>query len=166
MGERRTAMHADGSGTELRIEDRWAAVRRDESRRRDAHREPEQSWDHGRDAEWGREPHRDRQARPEESWSDPRYGQARGDDRGNWGEPRRDRPGSQPALPAAPSEPSASTWMQEWEAQAEPARHQQRPGGDAGYDGDAGYGRDEDAAPARSPRARAAGYDTGQERRR
>ncbi|GII25170.1 hypothetical protein [Planosporangium mesophilum] len=162
MGERRTAMHADGSGTEVRIEDRWAAVRRDESRGRDARRQPEQSWDHGRGAEWGREPHHERQARPEESWSDPRYGQARGDDRGNWSEPRRDRPGPQPALPAVPSEPSASAWMQDWEAQAESAHQQQRHGGDAGYGG--WNGRDEDPAPARSPRARAAGYDTGQER--
>jgi hypothetical protein len=32
MGERRAAVHADDSGTELRYEDRWAAMRSDEPR--------------------------------------------------------------------------------------------------------------------------------------
>jgi hypothetical protein len=50
--------------------------------------------------------------------------------------------------------------MQGWDAQPEPAR-QSRQGGDEGYGRN---GRDDEAAPARSARARAAGYDTGQER--
>ncbi|MCI4063113.1 hypothetical protein MRQ36_11190 [Micromonospora sp. R77] len=42
VGERRAAVHADGGGTEYRVEDRWASVRRAEPRR-----EPDD------DAGWG-----------------------------------------------------------------------------------------------------------------
>ena len=52
MGERRAAVHRDDTGSELRIEDRWAAVRREgegyrgETRRE--RREREEGWSGGR----------------------------------------------------------------------------------------------------------------------
>jgi hypothetical protein len=177
MGERRAAMEANGSGTELRIEDRWAAVRRDEVRRPEPHREPERQWERGRDSDvaWSREAPRDRESprdreagrdrpgRPEGSWSESRFGESRGEPTGSWGEPRPDRRGAQPALPAMPSQPSASSWMQGWDASPEPVseRVRPRPGDDGGYRWN---GRDEEAPPARSPRSQGAGYDTGEER--
>jgi hypothetical protein len=88
MGERRAEVRADGSGTELRIEDRWAAVRREDARR---------SADSDR-----AETRRERRER-EESWSpEVRPGRRRADDDDEplpWSEPVRDRR-STPALPA------------------------------------------------------------------
>jgi hypothetical protein len=139
MGERRAAMHTDQSGTEYRVEGRWAAVRRDEVRRPEPHREPERPWERG---------------------SDP--GTYRSGERaGGRGEPRDGWSGTRPALPAASSEPSASAWIEGWDARAEPVSEQVR----SWQSDDGGYRwseRDEEAGPARSPRA--TGYDTGEER--
>jgi hypothetical protein len=171
IGERRSALHSDHSGTELRIEDRWAAVRRDEIRRPESHQQPERQWERGRDsdADWSREARRDREAgrdlpgRPAAPWSESRPGEPRGEQSGSWAEPRHGRSSAQPALPAAPSEPSASSWMRGWDARPEPVseRVRARPGDDEGHRWN---GPDEEVPPARSPRARAAGYDTGEER--
>jgi hypothetical protein len=157
VGERRTAVHADESGTELRMEDRWAAVRRDEVRRPDSYREPERPWERGPDsgAYRSRDAQRDRDAEPDR--------EVRGEPTGGWGEPRQGWSGTRPALPAASSEPSASSWMQGWDDRSEPVgeRVRSRHGDDGGYQWS---GREEEVPPARSPRARGAGYDTGEER--
>jgi hypothetical protein len=88
VGERRTARHADETGTEWRVEDRWAAVRRDEDRP-GGHRAAD------------RAPDAERRALPaagaEPSWNDgwdepvrePRGQAHRGGDRGHSGTPSR-----------------------------------------------------------------------------
>jgi hypothetical protein len=85
MGERRAAMHADESGSEMRIEDRWAAVRREEPRRDD----------YRRDAGWRGD--YDQGVRQGGSWSE-----------GGW-----ERRGAAGAPPAGESEPTTS-WGQQW----------------------------------------------------
>jgi hypothetical protein len=142
MGERRTAMQSDVSGTDVRIEDRWAAVRREEARRepersRDRDPGPNRGRDGAREDVWGREPQRDRETgRPADpgrdrvtdlderrgagrgaaSWAEARYDEMRADEPGRWRESSQPRP----ALPAAASEPSAWSWMEGWDAPAEP----------------------------------------------
>jgi len=37
IGERRSAVRSDGRGTEMRVEDRWAALRREEPLDRDGY---------------------------------------------------------------------------------------------------------------------------------
>jgi hypothetical protein len=88
LGERRSARHADETGTEWRVEDRWAAVRRDEDRP-GGHRAAD------------RAPDAERRALPaagaEPSWNDgwdepvrePRGQAHRGEDRGHSGAPSR-----------------------------------------------------------------------------
>jgi hypothetical protein len=154
MGERRTAMQSDDSGTEVRIEDRWAAVRREETRRSESRREPDREWERGRDADRGREVHgdsdgdwaRDRGGRAEASWSDPRFEDARADDPGR-------RRGGPAALPSTPSEPGASTWLEGWNARPEPVSERIRRSRRADDEGYRWNGRaDEDPPAGRSHR--------------
>jgi hypothetical protein len=79
MGERRAAMHADGfGGTELRIEDRWAAVRREAGLDR-------QGWGGGYDERDREYEHQDRRAitgpERQDRWSDYRDDRDRERDR-------------------------------------------------------------------------------------
>lgn len=138
VGEWRTTLHTDRSGAELRVEDRWAAVRREP----DQHRDLERPWERGRDTDsgWGRDPQRDREigrhgtARPEgyqpRSWTP-----ASGDGAtAGWSAPRHSwGGGAQPALPAAPSEPSAASWIRSWDAAGDPVSERVRPRQDDGY---------------------------------
>jgi hypothetical protein len=102
LGERRAARHSDRNGTELRLEERWAAVRRE---------------DNG----YGRDDSRDdyRTGGYRDGFSESEY---RDPDRGEPGYGRPDY--SRPALPATSSEPSWNDWD-------EPAResraHRHRP---------------------------------------
>ena len=178
VGERRTAMQADESGTEVRIEDRWAAVRREEARRAEASREPEREWEREprrareRDADWGR----DQVYWSESRWdggddgrrSDDRRDDRRGDDRRDdrrgddrRGDDRRGdelgRAGGRPALPSAPSEPSASDWMQGWSARPEPVS--ERVARRARYEEDDDGHRYDDGPSPRSAR-----YESGDDR--
>ncbi|GAA1804214.1 hypothetical protein HC028_04265 [Planosporangium flavigriseum] len=120
VGERRAAMHSDESGTELRVEGRWAAVRRDEGRGPEPHRAPESQWERGggSDPYWGLE------AQPD------RFGQSPGEPTRSRPAPSQERRGAQAALPATPSEPSASSWLQEWEEEARRARSPRATGDD------------------------------------
>jgi hypothetical protein len=60
MGERRTALHADESGTEFRVEDRWASVRRDDPREPLPRRGERWSGDPGRGQQQERSQQRER----------------------------------------------------------------------------------------------------------
>src|SRR5205823_5625505 len=82
MGERRSAVHEDATGTELHIEDRWARVREEPGPRRSQAR---QDRDRGAPSEqWAPAD------RVEAGWSETRW------DDGAW------PGGTAPALPAAP----------------------------------------------------------------
>jgi hypothetical protein len=87
MGERRSAVHEDATGTELHIEDRWARVREEPGPRRSQARleRDRDAWGAGEPSEaWGPAD------RTESTWSETRW-----DDGGR-------RLGQAPALPAAP----------------------------------------------------------------
>jgi hypothetical protein len=141
VGERRAAMHADGSGAELRVEDRWAAVRRDEARRPEAPWDVAESrWERDAGTDWSRQAHSDR------------YGQSPGDQTTSWPAPSRDWRGAQPALPAASSQPSASSWLEGWQAQPEPVSERAR------------VRERDDGGHRRTGRAEPTGYDTGFDR--
>ncbi|MEV0130789.1 hypothetical protein AB0H83_20290 [Dactylosporangium sp. NPDC050688] len=129
MGERRAAVHADETGTHVRIEDRWASVRHEEYPPAD---EPRR--ESPRRSEARREREQLREA--DTHWSESSYEEARRDDTGTtrWSEVRRDRPAlgaAQAALPAAP--PSR------WQDPA-PPREDERVSRRARHDDDEDYG--------------------------
>ncbi|WP_407566926.1 hypothetical protein [Polymorphospora sp. A560] len=73
VGERRAAAHADGSGAQLHVEDRWATVRREEPRTGGRRRaEPDDEWPVGSRAAPGRDPGRADRGRAEQEpgWRD------------------------------------------------------------------------------------------------
>lgn len=111
MGERRTSMHSDESGNEVRYEDRWASVRHDTRGVREApddRRWPPQP----RDSVYGG-PYGDggRDSRSAREWDD-RDWNAR--ETGWENRPR--------ALPSTSDEPSASEWVNRWSNSPEPER--------------------------------------------
>ncbi|GAB3868850.1 hypothetical protein ACFPIJ_05530 [Dactylosporangium cerinum] len=129
MGERRAAVHADETGTHVRIEDRWASVRHEEYTPED---EPRR--ESPRRSEARRE--RERQHDPDGHWSESSYEEARRDDAGTtrWSEVRRDRPAlgaAQAALPASPT----SRWQD-----PAPARDDERVSRRSRHDDDEDYG--------------------------
>jgi hypothetical protein len=96
MGELRTQMRESERGSEYRIEDRWAAVLREDERRRQG--------------EWSEAPRREDDRRRPAEWSDgPREERAEGPRRSP---ASRERERSR-ALPPAPGEPPPS-WASSW----------------------------------------------------
>ena len=144
MGERRAAVHADETGTHVRIEDRWASVRHEEYVPGPADDEPRR--ESPRRAEARRE--RERLHGADAQWSESSYEEARRDDTGTtrWSEVRRPAIGAgQAALPASP----ASRWQDPG-----PNRDEERVSRRARHDDDDDYGwngsRDDSRArPAR-----------------
>ena len=146
MGERRAAVHADETGTHVRIEDRWASVRHEEYVPATPDDEPHR--ESPRRSEARRE--RERQRETDGQWSESSYEEARRDDTGTtrWSEVRRDRPAlgaAQAALPAAP--------VSRWQDPA-PARDEERVSRRARQDDDEDYGWNGSRDDARSRPAR------------
>jgi len=157
MGERRAAMRSDDTGTEMRIEDRWAAVRREEARREEAQRagdrwgeqrsaweeqrsawDERQRWNDGGDGRGGGEPWRgdDRTGagrwQPDDtgSWRTGEVTSWGGGEATPWNEARWDR-----ALPPGGIEVTGP-WTQDWiESEREPVRERRDRRRDEGYGG-------------------------------
>ncbi|MEU0553040.1 hypothetical protein [Dactylosporangium sp. NPDC006015] len=130
VGERRAAVHADETGTHVRIEDRWASVRHEEYVPEPDDDEPRR--ESPRRSEARRE--RERQHGADVQWSESSYEEARRDDTGTtrWSEVRRPAVGAtQAALPASP----ASRWQDPG-----PARDDERVSRRARHDDDDDYG--------------------------
>jgi hypothetical protein len=122
MGERRAEVRSDDSGSELRIEDRWATVRREDDRRssggsdraetRRERREREEGWSAESRAQESRSGSRStgRRAAPD-------------DEESPWAQAVRERP-SPPALPAGGV--PASSWATGWSEESPAQRERQR----------------------------------------
>ncbi|MET7422308.1 hypothetical protein [Dactylosporangium sp. NPDC005555] len=136
MGERRAAVHADETGTHVRIEDRWASVRHEEyvPAVAPAASDDEPRRESPRRSEARRE--RERQRETGEHWSESSYEEARRDDTGTtrWSEVRRQPAlgSAQAALPAAPAS--------RWQEPAAPSRDEERVSRRARNDDDEDYG--------------------------
>jgi hypothetical protein len=114
MGERRAEVRSDASGSELRIEDRWATVRREDDRGSSG----------GSDrAETRRERREREEARSAESRPIGRRA-APDDEDPSWSRSFRERPVSPPALPAGGV--PAPSWATGWSDESPANRERER----------------------------------------